>query len=474
MPYLSPAMSMEELLGLLTRAGAFGSAAAAVFLLILTAAFSGGCGGGTDTDTGSSAGGGSSNGGGLQIRSRFDDYGNAIATDDMGNVYIAGYVEDALPGQTNSGRRDAFIQKLDASLSTIWTRQFGTDDNDHVNAVAVDAQGGVYLAGGTIGELGGYTSRYFGSDGYVRAYDGEGAERWTRQFGTEFATVARAVAVDSSGNVYAAGHTEGSLPGFSNAGGAPFGAITSWNDAFLRKYDSGGTEVWTRQFGHERHDEIHGIAVDRSGGVYVIGYTDASFDGFTNSGGRDAFVRKYDADGNIVWTQQFGSASAGGAQPNDKGLGIGLDAAGNLYVVGSTTGRFSDAEGGGSDGFVRKMDPTGNAVWTRQFGGEDDDSADAVAVHADGTVFAAGNTESSIPGAGGAGVSDGFVKSFSSDGADRWTRTAGTRREDGTRGVAQSSAWVYVVGGTEGEIASGGAGKGSDMDSDVFVLRMMR
>ena len=461
---------MERLLSSLTRARALGWVMA--WLLILAAAFSG-CGGSADTDTSSSADGGSSSGD-LQIRSRFDDYGNAIAIDAMGNVYIAGYVGDALPGQTSSGRTDAFLQKLDASLSTLWTRQFGTDDNDRVNALAADSQGGVYLVGGTIGEFDGYTSQYFGSDAYVRAYDGEGTERWTQQFGTKFATLARAVAVDPTGNVYVAGHTEGSLPGFSNAGGAPFGAITTWNDAFLRKYDPDGAEVWTRQFGHERHDEIHGITLGPSGGVYVVGYTDESFDGFTNTGGRDAFVRKYDADGNVVWTQQFGSESAAGAQPNDKGLGIGLDASGNVYVVGSTTGRFAGGEGGGSDGFIRKMGPTGNALWTQQFGGEDDDSASAIVVHADGTVFLAGNTESSIPGAGGQGASDGFVKSFTSDGAERWTRTAGTRREDGTRGIALGSAEVYVIGGTEGEIAPGGAGKGSDLDSDVFVLRLPR
>jgi len=287
--------------------------------------------------------------------------------------------------------------------------------------------------------------------------------------------VAQAGATDASGNVYVGGYTEGSLPGFTNAGGAPLGAITNWNDAFLRKYAGDGTELWTQQFGHQRHDEILGVTVDGSGNIFITGYTDGVFEGFTNPGGRDAFVRKYDADGNVLWTQQFGSVSSAGAQPNDKGLDIGLDGQGNAYVSGSTTGQFeSEESGGGSDGFVRKLDSNGGVLWTRQFGGEDDDTADAIAVDSAGTVFAGGNTESSIPGAGGAGVADGFSKSFDTDGGDRWTRAAGTRRIDGASDIAQSSSGVYLIGGTEGEIGPGGAGKGDDRDSDVFVLKLPR
>ena len=376
----------------------FLAAMSCAILTVTLVACGGGGSGGSESGGAPGASGGGDN---LQIRSPFDDYGNAVTVDAAGNVYIAGHIEDALSGQTYLGGKDAFIQKRDGSLAAVWTSQFGTKDNDSVDAVAVDGSGNVYLAGRTIGEFPGYTTEYFGSDAFVRAYDASGTERWTTQFGTEFATVAQSIAVDGSGNVYVGGHTEGGLPGFENAGGAPLGPVSEWNDAFLRKYASDGTELWTQQFGHERHDEILGVAVDDSGHVYVSGYTDASFEGYTNPGGRDAFIRKYDSDGNVVWTRQFGSVSAAGGQPNDKALDIALDSSGNIYVAGSTTGVFGrEKSGGGNDGFVRKMDSNGEHVWTRQFGGEDDDTADAIAVDGGGTVFVAGNTESSIPGAG--------------------------------------------------------------------------
>ena len=162
------------------------------------------CGGdGGDGGPGGGDGPAAASGGdNLQIRSPFDDYGNAVTVDAAGNVYIAGHVEDALPGQTYAGGTDAFVQKLDGSLVASWTSQFGTEDNDSATAVAVDGAGNVYLAGTTIGEFPGYTTEYFGSDAFVRVYDASGTERWTAQFGTEFATVAQSIAVDGSGNVY--------------------------------------------------------------------------------------------------------------------------------------------------------------------------------------------------------------------------------------------------------------------------------
>ena len=137
---------------------------------------------------GSGGNGGSEGGDNLQIRSPFDDYGNAVTVDASGNVYIAGHLGEALSGQTYLGGTDAFVQKLDSSLAAVWTSQFGTDNNDSVETIAVDGAGNVYLAGSTIGEFPGYTTEYFGSDAFVRVYDANGTEQWTTQFGTEFAT----------------------------------------------------------------------------------------------------------------------------------------------------------------------------------------------------------------------------------------------------------------------------------------------
>jgi hypothetical protein len=84
---------------------------------------------------------------------------------------------------------------------------------------------------------------------------------WINQFGTSLVEFATGVAADSSG-VYVAGSTAGALPGQSSAGG---------RDAYLRKYDFSGAELWTRLFGTPSFDGvgIGALATDATG-IYVV------------------------------------------------------------------------------------------------------------------------------------------------------------------------------------------------------------
>jgi hypothetical protein len=109
---------------------------------------------------------------------------------------------------------------------------------------------------------------------------------WVRQFGASENKNdwAYDVAVDSLGNVYMAGYTEGALLGQENLGSS---------DAFVRKYDDSWNEIWTRQFGTSDYDWAYSVAVDGSGNVYVAGNTMGAFPGQTSSGDQDAFLVKF-------------------------------------------------------------------------------------------------------------------------------------------------------------------------------------
>src|SRR5207247_2598694 len=166
--------------------------------------------------------------------------------------------------------------------------------------------------------------------------------------------------------IYLTGSTSGVFPGSQSSGGL-----------FVRKYDSAGNDVWTRQFGSFGSDQATGIAADASG-VYVSGFTAFALAGQTNAGGQDAFVRSYDAAGNVRWTRQFGTAAT------DQATGIAIGPSG-LYVSGFTTGTFAgQSSAGGQDAFVRKYFTLGQDSWTRQFGSPGSDQANGVAVSAFG------------------------------------------------------------------------------------------
>jgi parallel beta-helix repeat protein len=427
-----------------------------------------------------------------------------IAVDASG-VYVAGYTAGALPGQSSSGGDDAFVRKYDLAGTELWTRQFGTAGGENVYAVVVDASG-VYVAGYTGGTLPGQTSSG-GYDAFVRKYDTSGNEVWTRQFGSGDMTEAYAISIDASG-VYVAGYTYGALPGQTSSGGYDafvrkyntsgtelwtrqfgsngsdfaYGAIaidasgvyvsgttsdvlpgqtsSGGTDAFVRKYDLAGTELWTRQFGTTTGDKAAAISADASG-VYVAGYVGGALPGKTSSGGRDAFVRKYHPDGTELWTRQFGSAD------DETTHGVSVDASG-VYVAGTTLGTLPGQTScsGGYDGFIRKYDVTGSEVWTRQFGTTSDDVAQSISVDASG-VYVAGETNGTLPGQTSAGGRDAFVCKYDLAGNELWTRQFGTAAIDFANGISSDASGVYVVGLTEGTLP----GQTSSGAYDVFVRK---
>ena len=330
-----------------------------------------------------------------------------------------------------------------------WIRQFGTEEAEGALGVAAHASG-VYVVGQTSGVLPGQSASG-GDDAFIRKYDTSGTEVWTRQFGSIRTDAAVGVAVDVSG-IYVVGQTSGVLPGQDASGGG---------DAFIRKYDTNGTEVWTRQFGTSSPDQADGVGVDVSG-VYVGGRTLGAFPGETASGSRDAFVRKYDVNGMEEWTRQFGSAS------RDEALGVAVDASG-VYVGGVTLGALPGQAASGSfgtDAFVRKYDINGMEQWTRQFGTTGSDDANAVAVDATG-VYVGGRTSGELPDQSSEGTPDAFVRKYDAGGTELWTRQFGTNRPDQANGVAADGSGVYIVGQTSGLLS----GETSEGEEDLFVRK---
>jgi hypothetical protein len=203
--------------------------------------------------------------------------------------------------------------------------------------------------------------------------------------------------------VYVAGATHGRLPGQTGAGDA---------DGFLRKYTLDGTEVWTRQFGTPESDETLSMAIDASG-LYLAGMTTGAMAGQTSAGSVDAFVRKYDFAGRVVWTRQFGTSKY------DDVLGIAVSAQG-VYVAGNTTGAWpGHVNAGDYDVFVRKYDLNGGAVWTQQFGGSAHEELLSIAVGASG-IYAAGVTDSALTGQRSHGSDDAFVVKLADGAAGGW------------------------------------------------------
>jgi len=295
-----------------------------------------------------------------------------------------------------------------------WVRQFGTSGIDWAERVTADATG-VYVAGWSAPSYDGpYT-------GYVRKYTHDGVELWARNVTATGNVSVRDVTVDATG-AYIAGWTDGDLQGQGSSG-------TRY--AFIRKYSTDGDELWTRQFGAPRSAGDGAWALTaRAGAIYVAGATWGTFAGQTSAGSADAFVRKYTADGDEVWTRQFGMSG------NDAARAIVADATG-IYVAGSVE------TGGMMLAFVQKYTQDGEKGWWDQFGFNLANIAWGVATDSSG-VYVAGSAEVMVS-EGGAG----FLRKYTFDGKEIWSREDWDL--DWLRGVATGPTGVFTSGTWRGQ-----------------------
>jgi hypothetical protein len=326
------------------------------------------------------------------------DVGRAIAVDSYGNSYITGVTRGNLDGNVNAGDWDIFIVKYDTNGNKQWTKLLGTSGPEIANGIAVDQKGNCYIIGYTTGSLDGnikldfsnniviakydtngnkqwtiqlvssvvsegtgisvdlYGNIYITGDSWgnldlninsgefdivIAKYDTNGYKQWTRLLGSSSRDNGSGIAIDSSGNCYITGVTEGDIDGNINSGGF---------DVVIAKYDTNGNKKWTKVIGSSNHDVATGIAVDSNDYCYITGYTQGSLDGNINSGGYDIFAAKYDANGNKQWAKVIGTLGG------DLGHAIAVDSKNNIYITGYTDGNLGgQVNAGDNDIFIWKF-----------------------------------------------------------------------------------------------------------------------
>lgn len=144
------------------------------------------------------------------------EFSRAVSVDGQGNVYVAGYTGGDMYG-TRLGGNDAFLAKFEANGVNQWFRQFGSAESDIAYGLSADDAGNVYVAGRTRGGMEGPNAAVPNgstqNDAFLVQYNANGDHLWTRQFGTTDNDTARAVALDQRGDVYVAGQTRSNLGG---------------------------------------------------------------------------------------------------------------------------------------------------------------------------------------------------------------------------------------------------------------------
>ncbi|MBN2477368.1 MAG: cadherin-like domain-containing protein [Pirellulales bacterium] len=447
---------------------------------------------------------------GFSIGGLGEDHAFAVAGDPQGNVYIAGQVEgpvDFDPGAgqhylRDAGGADAFVAKYSATGSLIWARRIGGADDDQVRAMALGADGSVYIAGlfqGTASMGPNQESDLLYSAGaddvFVCRLSPLGDLIWARQLGGVGRELVESVALGDDGSVYTAGAFEGTVDFDPGDGQYPLRS-RGGHDAFLSRLDPDGEFAWAASAGGTGTDLAGGVAAGADGVVVFAGSFENTAEirdfngaiGLTGAGNTDGFLARLSPGGSLVWARSLGGPL------HDRVSAVAVEG-GCICAVGSfqgtadldpgpATALFTSA--GDEDAFVSKFGASGKLVWARQMGGRDTAVATAVAVDSEHNVYTTGVFHgTALFDPGGARImlraenADGFIAKHDPAGRLSWAHDAGGPGDDAMEAIA--------VGPGDSLCIAGAFQDAMDLDpgaeatpvesagmSDVFLLKLVR
>ena len=215
-------------------------------------------------------------------------------------------------------------------------------------------------------------------------------------------------------------------------------------DVFIAKYNAGGNYLWVLSFGSSATDGLNVVKTDTAGNIYICGF----FSGQTDfdpgiettlrdcNGMRDAFIAKYDQNGNFIWVNTFGADSL------DEAKDLAIDLNDNIYCIGyfqrtidvdpSANSALLTSDGA-KDVFIVKYNSEGAYQWSDRYGTIGDDEGQAIALDENAVCYASGYIaqldqkqlrQLSAP-AGSANNTELFILKYTATGSLSWSKLLG-------------------------------------------------
>ncbi|QMU27512.1 T9SS type B sorting domain-containing protein [Adhaeribacter radiodurans] len=345
-----------------------------------------------------------------------------------------------------------------------WVKQGGGAGFDEGSSLCVDAAGNSYVIGtfSDTAQFGDFTVTPtslvidFSKDAvFMAKYDLKGQEIWARKISDSNLDFGNDIEVDSLGNLYVSG-------GFS--GTVQFGNTTlissGYGDMFFAKYDTNGNFIWAKRGGGSSFTVANNIALDGKGNSYVTGYfrASAAFGNFrlTSSGRDDAFLVKYDSNGNVLWAKNAGGNAITGSAVGTNAV---VTPAGDCYLTGFfySSVTFDAITLPGSNNqelkknvFLAKYDTEGNVRWANQIDNPEEDIPGGLAVDAAGNCYAIGSFIGSATFGSisltSHGAEDAFVAKYDPAGKALWARNIGGPDSDKGIDLTYQKGKIFLTG----------------------------
>lgn len=237
------------------------------------------------------------------------DKANSICVDTEGNIYVTGVSDGGSSGSGDPHFDYATIKYNSAGL-TQWIRRYNSSNGEDEGVmVKADELGNIFVTGfsSDVSTFADYATINYSADGdttWISRYNGPASND----------DRASSLAVDNLGNVFVTGKSYG-------------GSITNYDYTTI-KYNSLGDSVWVNRYngGASDIDGASAVSVDKSGNVYVTGYSTNISTAF------DYATMKYNTDGDLSWIINYTNSDFSGS--SDEPFAMFVDASGIVYVTG--------------------------------------------------------------------------------------------------------------------------------------------
>ncbi len=410
----------------------------------------------------------------------------AMTLDSAGNIYMVGSTASTtLPVSADAfqknlaGNSNLFIMKLNNDASEIlYATYLGGSSTDYAGGIALDSAGSIYVTGQTYSTdfplMHPFQSQNSSASAFLSKLspDGSSLVYSTYLGGSPPTSSANGIAVDASDEATIVGYTYDTNFPTVNAFQPQHANDNGDTDAFVTKFAADGASlVFSTYLGGNSGDLSAGLTLDPSGNIYLTGITASSDFPVTpgayqttpssTPGAGNSFLSEFSPTGSIVYSTYV---------PGGQTTAIAVNSSGNAFVTGSaskalpvTAGAFQTSEVG-ADAFVTEFNSTGSGlIYSTFLGGDDVDTANAIALDSSNNVYVTGQTSSlnfplklPVQTTLYSGVPDSFVSELNSTGSALLFSTflgggaeTGSGSQQGTAIAVDSAGNIYVGGGTD-------------------------
>jgi hypothetical protein len=398
-----------------------------------------------------------------------------------GGYILSGHSMSPISGdksQINNGPTytgDYWIVKLDASGNKLWDKTFGGNNDDRLFALQQTSDGGYILGGHSDSGISGDKTQASkgNSDYWVVKLDVNGNKLWDKTLGGNGPDVLTTLQQTAGGGYMVGGYSSSGIGGDKSQS-----SINSW-DYWILKLDASGNKIWDKTFGGSDSEELRCLKQTSDGGYILGGESNSGISGDKSQPNKgsgfttDYWIVKLDPNGNKLWDKTFGGNDWDHLYDLQQTLDGGYIFGGNSWS--GNNGDKTQNSHGLNDYWIVKIDASGNKLWDKAFGGSGYDELTSIQQTSNGEYILGGASTSGLNGdktQASAGGTDFWILKLNTNGNKLWDKSLGGSNNESLSSLRLTSDGGCILGGPSDSGLNGDKTQASKGGQDYWIVKL--